>query len=191
MYIFNIDDVPDTVAKSVRRSEIVWSTPRAKFLSKHVLLHKGQHQATASRSRPYVARVHVELDISKKYPKGIWVGFESLGYIQKVELENILFFCNHYKIHDHATNECFILHPKLRKEKAKDIGNNMLLNVPSVDIDDVGINDVNKDGVDPYDVIPNNIPKPLYHFIEDIEEPILIAIINPNLEPSPLLNKKF
>ncbi|PKU68121.1 hypothetical protein MA16_Dca022177 [Dendrobium catenatum] len=30
-------------------------------------------QATASRTRPFVARILVEVDISKKHPKEIWV----------------------------------------------------------------------------------------------------------------------
>ncbi|PKU82926.1 hypothetical protein MA16_Dca006224 [Dendrobium catenatum] len=38
-------------------------------------------QATATRTRPSVARVLVEVDISKKHAKEIWVGSKSYGYL--------------------------------------------------------------------------------------------------------------
>ncbi|PKU64639.1 hypothetical protein MA16_Dca015900 [Dendrobium catenatum] len=44
-------------------------------------------QATTSRSRPSVARILVELDITKKQPREIWLGSEKSGYLQKVEFE--------------------------------------------------------------------------------------------------------
>ncbi|KAI0498740.1 hypothetical protein KFK09_019632 [Dendrobium nobile] len=49
-------------------------------------------QATASLSRPSVARILVELDVTKKHPQEIWM-------------------------HGHGINDCFRLHPHLRKEK--------------------------------------------------------------------------
>ncbi|KAI0530805.1 hypothetical protein KFK09_000353 [Dendrobium nobile] len=42
-------------------------------------------QATASVSQPSVARVLVELDVSKKHPTEVWIGFEMKGYFQKLE----------------------------------------------------------------------------------------------------------
>ncbi|KAH0455190.1 hypothetical protein IEQ34_015222 [Dendrobium chrysotoxum] len=63
--------------------------------------------------------------LPKKYPKEIWKIF--------------LFICNHCNIHCHASTECFILLPHLRKEKTKDIGNSMPLNVLSIDGDDADI----------------------------------------------------
>ncbi|PKU75422.1 hypothetical protein MA16_Dca026151 [Dendrobium catenatum] len=74
-------------------------------------------QATASVSRPSVARVLVELDVSKKYPIEIWIGSEVKGYFQKVELENLPIFCSFCKMHGHAVNECFKKFLNLRVEK--------------------------------------------------------------------------
>ncbi|PKU64858.1 hypothetical protein MA16_Dca019935 [Dendrobium catenatum] len=72
-------------------------------------------QATASRTRPSVARVLVEVDITKKYANEVWVGSKTLGYLQKVEFEKVPDFCNHYKSHGHALSECFKLRPELKK----------------------------------------------------------------------------
>ncbi|KAL0904609.1 hypothetical protein M5K25_026737 [Dendrobium thyrsiflorum] len=74
-------------------------------------------QATAAVSRLLVARVLVEMDISKKHPKEVWIGSEKNGYIQKVELENYPVFCGFCKMHGHANSECFKLHSNLRKSK--------------------------------------------------------------------------
>ncbi|PKU79759.1 hypothetical protein MA16_Dca010987 [Dendrobium catenatum] len=71
-------------------------------------------QATAIRTRPSVARVLVEVDISKKHAKEIWVGSKAYGYLQRVELEKVSYFCSHCKIHGHATSECFKLHSDLK-----------------------------------------------------------------------------
>ncbi|KAI0493588.1 hypothetical protein KFK09_023707 [Dendrobium nobile] len=72
-------------------------------------------QATASRTRPSVARVLVEVDITKKHAKEVWVSSKAFGYLQKVEFEKVLDFCNHCKSHGHAISECFKLHPELKK----------------------------------------------------------------------------
>ncbi|KAI0529416.1 hypothetical protein KFK09_001965 [Dendrobium nobile] len=72
-------------------------------------------QATASRTRPSVARVLVEVDITKKHDKEVLVGSKALGYLQKVEFEKIHDFCTHYKAHGHSIAECFKLHPELKK----------------------------------------------------------------------------
>ncbi|KAH0470967.1 hypothetical protein IEQ34_000690 [Dendrobium chrysotoxum] len=37
-------------------------------------------------SRPSIARVLVALDITKQYPKSIWLGPENFGYVQKEKL---------------------------------------------------------------------------------------------------------
>ncbi|XP_028549339.1 receptor-like protein 43 [Dendrobium catenatum] len=57
-------------------------------------------QATASMSRPSVARVLVELDVSNE----VWIGSEMKGYFQKVEFENLPIFCTFCKMHGHAVN---------------------------------------------------------------------------------------
>ncbi|PKU71121.1 hypothetical protein MA16_Dca020781 [Dendrobium catenatum] len=75
------------------------------------------NQATDLVSRASVARVLVELDISKTYPTKIWLGYELNGYFQKVEFEKLLIFCSHCKMHGHSLSECFKLHPHLKKDK--------------------------------------------------------------------------
>ncbi|KAL0926031.1 hypothetical protein M5K25_004412 [Dendrobium thyrsiflorum] len=77
-------------------------------------------QATTSISRPSVARVLVELDVTKKHPREIWLGSKLNGYFQKAELENLPNLCGHYKMHGHLMSECFVLHPALRKQKGND-----------------------------------------------------------------------
>ncbi|KAI0511114.1 hypothetical protein KFK09_011737 [Dendrobium nobile] len=76
----------------------------------------GKFTATANRSRPSVARVLVEIDITKKHPKEIWIGSDKCGYLQKVDYEKVLDFCLHCKIHGHAIQECFVAHPHLKKQ---------------------------------------------------------------------------
>ncbi|PKU71422.1 hypothetical protein MA16_Dca004264 [Dendrobium catenatum] len=72
-------------------------------------------QATASRTRPSMERVLVEVDISKKHPKEVWVGSKEFGYLQNVEFEKVSYFCSHCKIHGHAISDCYKLHPELKK----------------------------------------------------------------------------
>ncbi|KAI0495921.1 hypothetical protein KFK09_022228 [Dendrobium nobile] len=79
-------------------------------------------QATASKTRPSVARVLVEVDISKKHPKEVWVGSKAYGYMQKAEFERVPEFCNHCKMHGHAVTECFKLNPDLKKNVVQSSG---------------------------------------------------------------------
>ncbi|XP_020678725.1 uncharacterized protein LOC110096915 [Dendrobium catenatum] len=62
--------------------------------------------ATAVGSRPSIARILVELDISKNYPDSVWLGPEKLGYVQKVVLEGMPNFCLHCKVVGHKKSEC-------------------------------------------------------------------------------------
>ncbi|KAL0907380.1 hypothetical protein M5K25_021787 [Dendrobium thyrsiflorum] len=83
-------------------------------------------QATSLISRPSVARVLVELDVSKKQPKEVWLGSEMNGYFQKVVFENLPSFCAHCKMHGHLMSDCFILHPSLRN--TRDRGQKLVIN---------------------------------------------------------------
>ncbi|KAL0909928.1 hypothetical protein M5K25_020838 [Dendrobium thyrsiflorum] len=62
--------------------------------------------ATSVGSRPSVARVLVELDVSKKYPDKIWLGPENFGYIQSVEMEIFPPFCGLCKCLGHLKGAC-------------------------------------------------------------------------------------
>lgn len=48
-----------------------------------------------------VARILVELDISKSHPNYVWLDPEKFGYIQKVILEGFPSFCSHCKAVGH------------------------------------------------------------------------------------------
>ncbi|KAL0915611.1 hypothetical protein M5K25_016041 [Dendrobium thyrsiflorum] len=75
-------------------------------------------QATTARSRPSVARILVEVDITKKHTKEVWLGSKAFGYMQKVEFEKVPDFCNHCKMHGHSMTDCFSLHPNLRNKSS-------------------------------------------------------------------------
>ncbi|KAL0910027.1 hypothetical protein M5K25_020954 [Dendrobium thyrsiflorum] len=87
-------------------------------------------QATFAISRPSVARVLVELDVTKKHRREVWIGSEINGYFQRVEFENLPIFYVHYKMHGHSMSECFILHPSLRKQKGN-VQNSEVVNAVS------------------------------------------------------------
>ncbi|KAL0917436.1 hypothetical protein M5K25_012496 [Dendrobium thyrsiflorum] len=86
--------------------------------------------ATLNGTRPSVARVLVELDVTKRYPDQVWVGSESMGYTQLVEFENFPSYCGHYKVLGHARFECHVVNPHLA---------NPILNAFGVGVDEIPI----------------------------------------------------
>lgn len=76
-------------------------------------------QAIAAGTRPSVAKVLVELDITKQCPKNVWLGDDEYGYIQKIEFGDFLVFCSHCKMHWHSVIECYVAHPHIKKDKEK------------------------------------------------------------------------
>ncbi|KAL0906635.1 hypothetical protein M5K25_025146 [Dendrobium thyrsiflorum] len=62
-------------------------------------------------SRSPVARILIELDISKSYPEYVWNGPDNLGYIEQVVMKDFPPFYDHYKSLGHCKNNCSILHP--------------------------------------------------------------------------------
>ncbi|KAH0448611.1 hypothetical protein IEQ34_022411 [Dendrobium chrysotoxum] len=68
---------------------------------------------TSNGTRPSVARVLVELDVTKRYPDQVWLGSESLGYIHFVEMEVFPSYYVHCKALGNSKLECHILHPHL------------------------------------------------------------------------------
>ncbi|KAI0502301.1 hypothetical protein KFK09_017248 [Dendrobium nobile] len=68
--------------------------------------------ATVVGSRPSVARVLMELDITKQYPDHIWLGPEKLGYVQSMEMEELPKYCGRCKSIGHSKVECGNLNPK-------------------------------------------------------------------------------
>ncbi|XP_020699241.1 uncharacterized protein LOC110111628 [Dendrobium catenatum] len=76
------------------------------------------NNATASGSRPSVARVHVEIDVSKSYHDTVWLGPEKLGYVQKIVFEGVPNYCQHCKFVGHKKSECPKLFPNLHQVDA-------------------------------------------------------------------------
>ncbi|KAL0908235.1 hypothetical protein M5K25_022720 [Dendrobium thyrsiflorum] len=79
--------------------------------------------ATAVGSRPSVARVLVELDISKSYSEVVWIGPDNLGYVQKVVMEEFPPYCDHSKSLGHKKTDCCTLHPHLGRAPPRPLGN--------------------------------------------------------------------
>ncbi|KAL0906162.1 hypothetical protein M5K25_024632 [Dendrobium thyrsiflorum] len=83
----------------------------------------------------FFARVLVELDVTKKYSDFMWIGFETLGFRQCVELEEFPTYCDHCKVLGHSNVECCVLNPSLANNSlpckdgvGKDVdGNNSLV----------------------------------------------------------------
>ncbi|KAL0916948.1 hypothetical protein M5K25_014503 [Dendrobium thyrsiflorum] len=65
--------------------------------------------ATSIGSRPSIAHVLVELDITKNYPNRVWIGPEKFGYIQPIEMEVFPNFCVHCKCIGHLRSVCHLL----------------------------------------------------------------------------------
>ncbi|PKU76527.1 hypothetical protein MA16_Dca001131 [Dendrobium catenatum] len=63
-------------------------------------------EATLVGSRPSNARVLVEIDITKTYTKQVWLGSESLGYVQEVAFDEFPQFCSVCKCLGHLSGKC-------------------------------------------------------------------------------------
>ena len=74
-------------------------------------------EATANLSRPSVARVLVEVDVSKKYKDRIWIGTEKVGFFQRAVFENMPKYCNYCYKMGHEMNECYVKAPSLKESQ--------------------------------------------------------------------------
>ncbi|KAI0503868.1 hypothetical protein KFK09_014811 [Dendrobium nobile] len=83
--------------------------------------------ATAVGSRPSMARILVELDVTKKHAEKIWVGSVDSGYVQNVIFEDIPHFCSHCNSLGHHRESCSILHPSLKASKNVVVGTTDLI----------------------------------------------------------------
>ncbi|KAI0528861.1 hypothetical protein KFK09_001404 [Dendrobium nobile] len=63
-------------------------------------------EATSVGSRPSIARVLVEIDITKNYPKQVWLGSDLLGYAQEVVFDDFPHFCGVCKKLGHISGKC-------------------------------------------------------------------------------------
>ncbi|KAL0911421.1 hypothetical protein M5K25_019561 [Dendrobium thyrsiflorum] len=64
------------------------------------------NNATSVGSRPLLARILVELDITKKFPDKLWLGPEKFGCVQHVEMETFPSFCVPCKCIRHFSDDC-------------------------------------------------------------------------------------
>ncbi|XP_020598565.1 uncharacterized protein LOC110038136 [Phalaenopsis equestris] len=69
---------------------------------------------TFNLSRPSVARILVERDLTLPTVDEIWLGTEHNGYWQKIIAEQKPYYCFHCFMFGHTDNKCFKLHPRLR-----------------------------------------------------------------------------
>lgn len=73
--------------------------------------------ATLALRRPSVARVLIEMDISKQPPNRIWIGEDQDGFWQAVEYESWPKFCGFCTRFGHEDVECFRKNPDLQPSK--------------------------------------------------------------------------
>ncbi|KAM3236174.1 hypothetical protein P3L10_016211 [Capsicum annuum] len=77
--------------------------------------------ATDHKTRPSMAKVRVEIDLTKSKLNSIWVGTEDVsfplkGYNQKLEYESVPKFCRHCKILGHSLPQCRRIEKKNMEE---------------------------------------------------------------------------
>ena len=73
--------------------------------------------ATASLSRPSVARVLVEHDVTQPLLPRIRIGMGDSGFWQKVVYEKIPLYCASCKHLGHAVETCYVANPSLRPQR--------------------------------------------------------------------------
>lgn len=77
--------------------------------------------ATKGWTRPSMAKVRVEIDLTKPRVNHVWVGLRNAtnpleGYEQKVEYEGVPKYCNYCRLQGHYMNQC----RRLERDKAKE-----------------------------------------------------------------------
>lgn len=81
--------------------------------------------ATKEQTRQSCARVKVELDLLKEFPKHINVGLRrKSGEIMEkwisINYDYMPKYCKHNKIQGHDEKKCYVLHPELYPKKNED-----------------------------------------------------------------------
>ncbi|XP_020597903.1 uncharacterized protein LOC110037571 [Phalaenopsis equestris] len=71
---------------------------------------------TFNLSRPSVARILIERNITLPAVEEIWLGTEHSGYWRKIIAEQSPYYCHHCKMFGHTDEKCFRLHPNLRRK---------------------------------------------------------------------------
>ncbi|KAF6161589.1 hypothetical protein GIB67_009468 [Kingdonia uniflora] len=82
---------------------------------------------TQSHSRPSTARMCIEIDLTKSYPKVIWIGLsKSEGWSQKVIYEKMHVLCSHCYLQGHKVADCL----KIKKAEIKEGKKKMVTSSP-------------------------------------------------------------
>ncbi|KAM7485012.1 hypothetical protein LguiA_001021 [Lonicera macranthoides] len=68
--------------------------------------------ATASLTRPSVARICVEMNLLQKFPSRVWIGTGFRGFWQPLEYEHVPKYCSHYLKQSHDQFECKFAYKK-------------------------------------------------------------------------------
>ncbi|KAJ8769837.1 hypothetical protein K2173_008881 [Erythroxylum novogranatense] len=78
--------------------------------------------ATATLSRPSVARLQVEVDLLKEIPPQIWIGLgDNKGFWQYFEADGIIpSYCSYCSHVGHSKSVCTVKHPELKALDTKD-----------------------------------------------------------------------
>ncbi|XP_020595915.1 uncharacterized protein LOC110035921 [Phalaenopsis equestris] len=76
---------------------------------------------TFNLSRPSVARILVERNITLPAVEEIWLGTEHNGYWQKIIAEQRPYYCHHCNMFGHTDEKCFRLHPALKMKTPKQL----------------------------------------------------------------------
>lgn len=73
------------------------------------------NHATATVTKPTMARILVEYDIAMPLILEIWIGEEDLSFWQDVMFENVPTYYSACKHLGHADGDCYIANPHMRK----------------------------------------------------------------------------
>ncbi|XP_020588256.1 uncharacterized protein LOC110030051 [Phalaenopsis equestris] len=65
-------------------------------------------------TKPFVARVLVERDITQVEEEEVWIGSPHKGYWQKVIIEQHPLYCSNCRMFGLSSDNCYILHPELK-----------------------------------------------------------------------------
>ncbi|XP_060212194.1 uncharacterized protein LOC132639792 [Lycium barbarum] len=84
--------------------------------------------ATEGRTRPSVAKVRVEVDLTKTKIQSIWIGSQDedhtlKGFNQRLEYEGVPKYCRHCKLLGHSILQCRKVKKKMGNEENKDSNN--------------------------------------------------------------------
>ncbi|KAG9444338.1 hypothetical protein H6P81_015678 [Aristolochia fimbriata] len=88
---------------------------------------------TRNLSRTDVARVWVEVDLSKELPNKLWIGIGNSGFWQAINYKRLPSYCANCCLQGHSTKRC-----KFNNMKARDKRSKLPLEIKSMDFDQAG-----------------------------------------------------